>query len=282
MATEELEIIAEEEIRGYRIYREKYRALNPPPVKPSPVKQGWEFTAYIIVSVASVLLASMRTAEMFYRAAFFSANAVLGFVEAFLAVFTVESGIVVYAAVLGSRSKKIAQWVLILGIVLLSAISIIAGFGQSMNLISDLDPLIKSYTENALSLLIGPGASIAALIGGHILGQQIAMAAQQYEQLMKDYEKELEEYNTKIKKGWDRSEERKSSRISANATVAALSRGDGRSGLSIGNDLTRWLLQNGKTPFDSDLNPILIAEEIGHDHDLVQDALERMRDDGRL
>jgi len=280
VATEDLTFLAEEEIRGFRIYREKYRALNPPPSRPSPVRQGWEFTAYILVCAASVLLASMRTAEQFYRAAAFSANPVLGFIEAFLAIFTVESGIVVYAAVLASRSKKISQWVLVLGIILLSAISITAGLGQSLHLATDLDPIFIRYTEYALLLLIGPGASVAALIGGHILGQQIAIAAQEYENMVKEYEAELEEYNNRIKRAWDRSEERKVVRLAANLSHNVLEE-ESHVTSSISSEVTKWLLMNGKTPFDHDLDPVIIAEEIGHDHDTVQFALEKMRNNGR-
>lgn len=284
MATEDLQLLTEEEIKGFLIFREKYRALNPIPSKPSPVKQGWEFIAYIMVSVASVLLASMRTAEQFYRAAAFSASPVLGYVEAFLAIFTVESGIVVYAAVLASRSKKISQWVLVFGIILLSAISITAGLGQSLHLATDLDPVFIHYTEYALLFLIGPGASVAALIGGHILGQQISLAAQQYENLLAEYQKTLDEYSLKLKRAWDRSEERRYVRVSSNIALLGVepeAAEEEDTPVSIGTDLTRWLLQNGKTPYDEDLNPINIAQEIGQEYDLVQLALERMRDNGR-
>ncbi len=205
----DLEHLTEEEIKGFEIYRRKHITLYPPPPKPNPTKQGWEFKAYFIVSVAAVLLASMRTAEQFYRAATFSANPILGFIEAFLAVFTVETGIVVYAAVIAARRKKISQWVMWVGIILLASISIVAGLGQSLYLSSDLDPSILKYTEYMLSLLIGPGASIAALIGGHILGQQISASAQAYEQANAEYELEMEQYNDKVIRAWQRSVERK-------------------------------------------------------------------------
>ena len=213
---DELQLIADEEVRAFHIYRDKFHALNPEPEKPSPVKQGWEFMAYLLVSIASVLLASMRTAEIFYRSAVFSSSSpVLAYFEAFLAIFTVEAGIVVYAAVMASRSKKISPWVLTIGIILLAAISIVAGLAQSLTLSSDIDPQVTHYVEFALTILIGPGASIAALIGGHILGQQIAMAAKQYEDLLDDYEGQLEEYNLKLKKSWERSDERKTAKRNA-------------------------------------------------------------------
>ena len=262
MATEELELLAEEEIKGFTIFKDKYQALNPAPLKPSPVKQGWEFTAYILVSVASVLLASMRTAEQFYRAAAFSANPVLGFVEAFLAIFTVEAGIVVYAAVLASRSKKISPWVLVTGIILLSLISITAGLGQSLHLATDLDPVFVRYTEYALLILIGPGASIAALIGGHILGQQIALAGQQYDDLLKAYDEDVEEYHNKLKRAWERSPERKLVRFGkpifhpedtemygSESEKSEEQQFQRRSTLSLSDEITRWLLQNGKNAF---------------------------------
>jgi hypothetical protein len=213
---DELQLIAEEEVRAFHIYSNKYRALNSEPEKPSPVKQGWEFTAYLLVSLASVLLASMRTAEIFYKVAVSSsASPIFGYIEAFMAIFTVEAGIVVYAAVMASRSRKVSPWVLTVGIILLASISIIAGLAQSLSLATDIDPQVTNYVQLALTILIGPGASIAALIGGHILGQQIAVAAKQYEDLLEEYDGQVEEYNIKLKKSWERSEERKSAKKNA-------------------------------------------------------------------
>jgi hypothetical protein len=213
---DELQLIAEEEIRAFQIYSHKYRTLNQEPERPSPVKQGWEFMAYLLVSIASVLLASMRTAEIFYRSAVFSSSSpVLAYFEAFLAIFTVEGGIVVYAAVMASRSRKISPVVLTIGIVLLAAISIVAGLAQSLTLSVNVDPQLTDYVYNALIVLIGPGASFAALIGGHILGQQIAMAAKAYEDLLDEYEGFVEEYNIKLKKSWERSDERKTAKKNA-------------------------------------------------------------------
>jgi hypothetical protein len=205
----ELELVTADEVKAFDIFRNKYRALNPGPAKPTPAKQGWEFKAYFVVSIAAVLLASMRTAEQFYRAATFSANSMLGFVEAFLAVFTVEVGIVVYAAVLASRRRQVYNWVFWVGLVLLSSISIVAGLGQSLALTTNPNPVLLRYTQYALSFLIGPGASVAALIGGHILGQSIAEVAQKYEQDQVVYEQELDLYNEKMRRAWQRSFERK-------------------------------------------------------------------------
>lgn len=335
----ELEQLTEEEIRGYEIYRRKYLVLYPPPIKPSPVKQGWEFKAYLVVCIAAVLLASMRTAEQFYRAATFSANPVLGYIEAFLAVFTVETGIVVYAAVLAARRKKIAPWVMWVGIILLAAISIVAGLGQSLYLSSNIDPTFLKYTEYMLSILIGPGASIAALIGGHILGQQIAQAAQLYEQMMAEYESEMQQYNDKLMRAWLRSVERKvvlgtmslprpefadlemtagnpsqehqplllennpirevrSTELNQAVVVGVSGDGNHRqrttqtarpisqntaaaatqlSDAAVTRMITQWLIKKGKTPFDADINPAIIASEIQLDERTVNNILSRMR-----
>jgi len=323
----ELEQLSKEEIKGFEIYRRKYASITPPPQKPNPVKQGWEFKAYFVVSVAAVLLASMRTAEQFYRAATFSSNAFLGFAEAFLAVFTVESGIVVYAAVLAARQKKIAQWVMWLGIILLSSISIVAGLGQSLYLSQDIDPSVLRYTQYALSILIGPGASIAALIGGHILGQQIASAALTYENHMAGYEQEIKEYNERIIRNWGRSRERKIALglVSTPTPIAPSKReiemaledetnhvaerviaprplaqpkgdnnrpvqqsqlvrpvvrqpqGEVRIDQNSARAVTQWLVANGKTPFDSDINPAIIAEDAGLQPNIVRTVLLRMR-----
>ncbi len=324
----ELEQLTEEEIKGYEIYRKKYMTLYPPPQKPSPSRQGWQFWAYILVSVAAVLLASMRTAEQFYRAATFSANPVLGYIEAFLAVFTVETGIVVYAAVIAVRRKKISQWVMWVGIVLLAAISIVAGLGQSLYLSTDIDPSILKYTEYMLSILIGPGASIAALIGGHILGQQISAAAQEYEKSTAEFELEMEQYNDKVIRAWQRSVERKivlGMLPMPKAAVPEMEVGEhivevksvpevvvkpvkeAEAVVDGGNhrqvqviqpvkvslpkaaspsspfdpkytrQVTQWLITNGKTPFDVDINPAIIAQETRIDLDTVRNILTRMR-----
>jgi uncharacterized membrane protein len=339
----ELEQLTEEEIRGYEIYRRKFMALYPPPEKPRPVKQGWEFYAYFLVSVAAVLLASMRTAEQFYRAATFSANPILGYVEAFLAVFTVETGIVVYAAVLAVRRKSIAHWVMWVGIILLAAISIVAGLGQSLYLTSDIDPSILKYTEYMLSILIGPGASIAALIGGHILGQQIANAAQQYERATNEYDTELQQYNERIIRTWQRSIERRivlgvtpypskvglpeiESEMTPEVIIEAtngtqkvekivetkvnqpsqvIASGGNHRQLQqaplpkpspsklqaqpiavqapvqidpkLTRSVTQWLVLNGKTPFDNDLNITNIAKDTNVQTETVRSILLKMR-----
>ncbi len=341
----DLEQLTEEEIRGFEIYRRKHIALYPPPQKPNPAKQGWEFRAYLIVSIAAVLLASMRTAEQFYRAATFSANPVLGYIEAFLAVFTVETGIVVYAAVIAARRKKIAQWVMWVGIVLLASISIVAGLGQSLYLTTDIDPNILKWTEYMLSLLIGPGASIAALIGGHILGQQIATAAQAYEQMQAEYELEMEQYNERVIRAWLRSVERKivlglvsipknvlpefdgiveaevpqlaainppiEKPVPAPVIINPTTAGNGGNHRQVqaqpqpqsqtfvrslparpaapannpagggaqrnNRAVTQWLITNGKTPFDPDINLNQISMETKLDTDTVRDILLRMR-----
>jgi hypothetical protein len=340
----ELEQLTDEEIKGYEIYRRKFMALYPLPEKPTPTKQGWEFKAYFIVSVAAVLLASMRTAEQFYRAATFSANPILGYIEAFLAVFTVETGIVVYAAVLAARRKKIATWVMWFGIVLLASISIVAGLGQSLYLTTDIDPRILKYTEYMLSILIGPGASIAALIGGHILGQQISSVAQQYEEDMSEYEAELQQYNERIIRTWQRSFERRvvmgltsatrtpdvENDNNAHQPHSEPSNGGSKSEKLVevfvpiltnpnvvggGNhrqihqteekslpsktqppplptiskpeqiqidpkfsrSVTQWLVINGKTPFDADLNLANIAKDTNVQSEIIRNILLKMR-----
>lgn len=325
---EELELITAEEIKAYELFKNKYRVLNPPPRKPTPTKQGWEFNSYLVVSVAAVLLASMRTAEQFYRAATFSANAVLGFIEAFLAIFTVEVGIVVYAAVLAARRKRIYPWVFWVGLVLLATISIVAGLGQSLYLTPNVDPLILRWTQYSLSFLIGPGASIAAVIGGHILGQHIAYAAQKYEREKEIYEQAIHQYFEKLRRSWQRSFERKVAlRLTtvrkpievfteqepevekeivpepvsersypfvdaqlepdvqqpagqeARSTPESPQVGD-RSEQGISMAITQWLILNGKTPFDHDLIPATIAEEIGLNSTTVVEVLSNLRDNG--
>jgi len=41
--------------------------------------------------------------------------------------------------------------------------------------------------------------------------------------------------------------------------------------------VTQWLITNGKTPFDVDINPAIIAQETRIDLDTVRNILTRMR-----
>lgn len=194
--------ITELELEAFSQFRRKYTALNPPPKAAS---LGWQFWLLVLTSLAAVILASLRTAEQFYRAAQLGGNTVLALIEAASVLFAVEGGIVVYSAIRAARSSHISDRMLRLGIFTMVLISTIAGLGQSARLITNLDPQVKTAFEYVLSTIIGAGASAIAWIGGEVLGSQIALAGRATSEMAGDY-------NNRLLSSWNNSPERRIAR----------------------------------------------------------------------
>ena len=97
--------IARKELAGFQLHKQRYLLTHREPAKPEPWtfrSLGFMFIALVLQSGMSVILASMRTAEMFYVAL---AGAALdygnldpgGLTEAAAALFAIEFGLVLYA-----------------------------------------------------------------------------------------------------------------------------------------------------------------------------------------
>jgi hypothetical protein len=203
------------EEEAFLIFRRKYALQTPPPVKPSPISLrtvGFQFWLYLVVSIASVLLAAMRTTEAFYNVAFASsANPMFSYGEASLAVFAIEGGLVVYAAAQAIRKNKtdISGGIALVGIVLMIGISMIAGLVQSTSIITNIDPRFQSILQYSLAITLGLGVSIIAYISGEILGGQVALVTLNFGELLKKYDDEVSAYNHAVLASWRSSRDRR-------------------------------------------------------------------------
>jgi hypothetical protein len=205
------EITLREE-EAFYLYKEKYQQMHPPPQPNAVGGLGWQFFLLVLTSLFAVILAGLRTADQFYRAALLGGNQVLAYAEAVSVMFVVEGGIVVYSAIRSSTNKTISNARLGWGIGIMVLISTFAGLGQSLHLISNIDPTFQRYFEYGLSLVIGVGASALAWIGGEVLGSQIAKQGDKREQAQRAYEKEESAWQGEMLSSWSRSPERKIAR----------------------------------------------------------------------
>ena len=115
----------------------------------------------------------------------------------------------VWSAVRASSKGDVGLGKLGFGIVLAVLISTFAGLGQSLHLIEDINPVVLTYFQYALTVIIGVGASLIAWIGGEVLGGQIAQAAERKEGAHLSFQERAKTYNEKMLASWTRSPERK-------------------------------------------------------------------------
>jgi hypothetical protein len=142
---------------------------------------GWQFIATIVQSAAAVILAALRTAQMFYDAA---AGLFWGgpLAEAISAVLAVELGIVIFSTIKSEAKNRTTEienlnQVLDINVKLLNAgiiacllVSAIAGLGVSLQGFG-ID--VTNY-KKVLAVTMGLGASIIAWVSGDILGAILA------------------------------------------------------------------------------------------------------------
>ena len=281
--------MASAEAIAFQAYENKYAVMFPPPEAPAAIQAGkdWKFISSLIASTASVLLSSTRTAEAFYRAASRGAATlgaqILGWIEAFLAVFTVEFSVVVYSAILSDREKgRVSPVLLWFGVILLSAMQIVAGTDQAMYFVEGIiDPKWREYTSKALTFAIGPGAAIAAVISGHVLGKQLNTVRFANQDEIDDHEHQYKLWRGRMIKAWEKSDEFKM--LKGDFDVPELSVGNSKKGKSnssppVKSMVYQWLRANNATPFDEDLSPLNIARDLGfEDSDSIRPALTKLR-----
>lgn len=207
-----LEDSAQREEEAFELYAQKYAQMLPPPEPPGIRGQGWKFYILLLTSIASVLLAALRTADQFYKAASLGGNPTLGYIEAGLVIFAIEFGLVAYSAVRASERKTASTPKLGLAIALMVIVSMFAGLGQSLNLIDSIDPTFLRYFQYGLSFVIGVGATAIAWIGGDVLGGQIAVTGIENGKAKEAYEKDKEAWFRQVRSSYAGSAERKIAR----------------------------------------------------------------------
>lgn len=210
------------EMEVWEAFRRKYELQFPTPERPvARLMQtiGWQFTLILLQAVGAIVLASLRTAEMFFLASAGS-SPWLKYGEALAAILTVEVGIVVFAAIraeqVNSRQSDDAQITavevsrsrLFLGEGLGLLISIVAGLGVSFRGFQVDVP----FFEWVLSIAIGAGASIIAAVSGDILGAMLARFGNIREKMNRQYAADLAAWRDNLTVLWEKSPEREIAR----------------------------------------------------------------------
>ncbi len=218
---------AQAEQEAFDEWAETYSRNNPLPDLPKTGRifslAYWDFWALAFVSGASIFLTATRTGLRFYEAAFSDSNTVwLASLEALLAIFAVDLGLPVVAAVFAYRrilknQNTTRLWAerlkLVIASILLLAIIIVAGLGQSIKISESLLLQYGLLTETWLVLLLGGGIGIVAYIFGDLLGVTFASVAVDNKTAIEEYEKELEEYYDARADAWTSSPQYNSLRL---------------------------------------------------------------------
>ena len=289
--------MASAEAQAFTAYENKYAVMFPPPQKPDAISASgdWKFKASIVSSSASVLLAASRTMEAFQRAASRGSTElwpqVLGWIEATLAIVSVEYTIVVYSASLSDGSKhskstgRILQWI---GIVLLGGISIIAGTDQAASLVVGIiDPELQDMMTKILVLAIGPGAALAAIISGHLLGTQLNSVNFANQGELDQYESDMATWRKGLIRSWNKSDEKAAMVGNFNfqpANNAPTGNGDQTGRLPVTRWVEQYLEENGLSVNDKNVSAVLIAKNLSKEYGTnvlstsVRGALKTIRD----
>lgn len=199
---------------AFGAWKSFYITTHPIKERPSKATLGWMFWFMAIILCAQILLAALRTADVFYTAAFASSNSQgLAYSEAALAIVAIELGMVAYAMQDAIRNKKTDQ---ITGattvIIVMLGISITAGLLQSVSIIENISPIFLKYLQYAVSISIGVGASYVAWVGGKYLGVQIVLRELEQDNIDEYYQEYLDDYNAGMYRSWTSSKEYKAAR----------------------------------------------------------------------
>lgn len=210
--------ITEDESNAFGAYKDKYASMKPPPRRPGASGLGWQFWVTVPCALSAIILAALRTANIFYKAALLSdLGDFFSLVEAFVAMLAIEGGLVAYAAIRSDRKaqdediRAIRQHDtrLFWAIILMVLVSVVAGLGQSATVVDNMGIAWANRIQYALFLVTGIGASLIAWIGGEVLGSQVALAGIENEKRMTDWREQMESYMTGLRSSWSRSQERK-------------------------------------------------------------------------
>jgi hypothetical protein len=182
MDAKEFEGLSHSQAAKFRAYySNEYSALFPPPI----VRihgLDWKFYGLMVTSISTVIVAALRTAQMFYFAEEMSSqfwglgtqgNFILGISGAFFSMLAFEGGLALISAIKTSDKSEISDNIYSLQIFLLLAISIFAGLGQSLGLVKNIPQEFMDVFTYLLVFVMGVGASFAAWFSGEILGVQL-------------------------------------------------------------------------------------------------------------
>jgi len=176
---------------------------------------GWQFVLIMIQSVFAIILAALRTSDMFYTAAS-SSNILVRWGDAIAAVVAVEFGIVVFATIkaeVENRRAEITELAkalnvnvnkLQVGIIVGVVVSVIAGLGTSFKGFG----VDVTWFKWALAIVMGAGASIIAWVSGDILGAMLARFGNARTLADLEYRRDIDAREEKKRAMWEVAPER--------------------------------------------------------------------------
>ena len=210
----------EEEAWG--LFEQRFDKQFPMPESPNVKLMnsiGWQFIMTTLQAVASVVLASMRTAQMFYEAAAGTFWAIQ-FTGAGASVLAIELGIVTFSTI-KSEMKNRAQTVKDLNSALDVSVKLLnTGIfaGLIISAIAGLGVSLKGFGINTegfklvLAVTMGLGASIIAWVSGDILGAMLARFGNARLAAGHKHATEMQERNELKNNMWENAPERKIAR----------------------------------------------------------------------
>lgn len=270
---------------AFKAYRQGYALQYPPPEKPTigRVARDSEFILLLLTVISSILLTSLRTAEAFYKSAQYTALVIFGIgvaqIEAALAIIAVEGMMVVLSMIRAKKRKTThSELTYVVGIIILATISVVAALNQSISLMENPSQQVIYGLSVILTIVIGPGSALSALLGGHLLGSRISDLSAENQELMKQYKEDRSAWEQKVVASWN-TKKRKivgSYSVEDDSSTSKTSRSPepiheeepepeqkqwGRGELQ--EAIMEWLEEN-RIDLYSPLNYAQIAEEIGH------------------
>lgn len=210
---EEYRLMMESEASRFDSYFNfEYKKLYPQPeIKIDGL--DWRFWGSLITSVSLVVVAAFRTAQMFFATEVISASVWLGesgtatntiaFVSSFFVLVGVEGGLAFISAVGTYNSGRVSQDVFKWQVFILLAISIMAGLGQSIGLIDNIDPVLMQWFSYLLLFVMGAGTSVGAWLSGEIIGGLLKQFADAKESAVKEFVTKKDEYLASARKLWE-------------------------------------------------------------------------------
>lgn len=281
---------AQKEREAYAAFKKSYEEKHPKPrlgageaLKSDPL-----FWYLLLVSIASILLASFRTADIFFQSAANAQMTILGVniavLESAVALFAIEGGMVAYSISLSRKNGTVhgTTWYYI-GIVMLAAISVVAGLGQSITLTPNPPEWLVGFLQYGLIIMIGPGAALSAVIAGHIIGSRIGEVQAKNDSGYEQWKAEVAEWHDRLNSSWNANKGRivGAYGTSAPAQKKEQKRYPRREYGQLKSEIEDWLSSKQVTlhsrPVDDAFDYKQVARDIDADPKNVRKILERLR-----
>lgn len=275
--------LVQDEEHAFEAFKHKYLLQHPIKDKPRIVGLNWMFWIVLFVSGAQILLAALRTASIFYKAAELGGSVPLAWAEAVLAVISVEMGLVIYSAIRAAKKKELSRDTSMMAILLMVAISVFAGLSQSINLITGIDPQFLRTIQYCVSFTIGIGASIIAWVGGDALGTQISAVNINSAQNDDEYDQYLDDVNARMLSAWSRSKEKQIGQVVVQDRSMPVQQLNKVEQISKSQDVYEWISANARTMGWQQVQDIPSAREIveqfkGYNQDINPSSAQNGRD----